>query len=187
MEVAADLRAYHALSQHAGLADLAAVAWAVMTEAAETREPEVRPERARQVAAERGIAREDAATPFGNALDVLERGPEDDAEDALARALAGHAVAAHPPQTAEAVGRTARQLLWLAARTPLDATGLLDRALRQAADAVLEEMARRKRRRERGGLPPLGPGEALVARAALASSPSAAPSPPLPPVSAPAS
>src|SRR5260370_36001446 len=174
MEVAADLRAYHALSQHAGLADLAAVAWAVMTEAAETREPEVRPERARQVAAERGIAREDAARPFGNALAVLERGPEDDAEDALARSLAGHAVAAHPPQTAEAVGRAARDLLWLAARTPFDATGFLDRALGQAADAIWEEIARRMRRHERGTLPSLGRGEALVAAAALAASPSAA-------------
>ncbi len=174
MEVDADLRAYDALSQHARLADLAAVAWAVMTEAAETREPEVRPERARQVAAERGIAREDAATPFGNALDVLERGPEDDAEEALARSLAGHAVAAHPPQTAEAVGRAARDLLWLAARTPFDATGFLDRALGQAADAIWEEIARRMRRHERGTLPSLGRGEALVAAAALAASPSAA-------------
>ena len=173
MEVDADLRAYDMLSQHARVADLAAVAWAVMTGAAETREPEVRPERARQAAAERRIGREDAATPFGNALDVLERGPEDDAEEALARALAGHAVAAHPPDTADGVGRAVRELLWLASRTPFDATGLLDRAVGQAADAMWEEIARRMRRSERGGLPALARGEMLVAAAALASSPSA--------------
>ena len=173
MEVDADLRAYDALSQHARVTDLADVAWAVMTGAAETREPEVRPERARHVAAERGIAREEAATPFGNALDVLERGPEDDAEEALARALAGHGLAKHPPQTPDAVGRATRDLLWLAARTPFDATGLLDRALGQAADAIWEEIARRMRRNERGSLPGLVRGEALVAAAALVSSPSA--------------
>src|ERR1700722_9535995 len=98
MESDPDVRAYEALSQHAHLADLVAVAHASLTETAVARRPERRPERLAEIATERRLSREDAATPFGNALDVLQRGPEDDAERALARALAAHALALHPPK-----------------------------------------------------------------------------------------
>src|SRR5579883_450954 len=96
MDVDADARAYEALSHHARLADLTSLARASMTSAAEARRLDRQPERAAQAAAELGLTREEAATPFGNALDVLARGPEDDAERALACALAAHVVAAEP-------------------------------------------------------------------------------------------
>src|ERR1700733_6029298 len=107
MEVDADARAYEALSQHLRLNDLAALTRASMTEAAETRRPERRPERVTELAAELELSREEAATPFGNALDVLERGPEDDAERALACALAGQVVALHPPKDRDEEDRLA--------------------------------------------------------------------------------
>lgn len=78
-------RAYDALSKHRRLADLAAVAGARVAGGA-----------AADKAKELGLAREDAATDFGNALDVLERAPRSDDERALAAALCAHAVAREP-------------------------------------------------------------------------------------------
>ena len=70
-----DVRAYDALSQHARIADLGAVAHALMTSAAEGRRSGRPSRRVVDLAAERAVAREEAATPFGNALEVLDRGP----------------------------------------------------------------------------------------------------------------
>jgi len=134
MEVDADARAYEALSQHPRLADLAALTRASMTGASETRRAERQPERVSEMAKELKLSRDEAATPFGNALDVLERGPEDDAERALACALAGHVVALNPPRERDDEDRLANDLLWLAAHTSFDATGLLDRALGDRGD-----------------------------------------------------
>jgi hypothetical protein len=78
-------RAYDALSRHPRLADLAAVAGAAVAGGA-----------ASDKARELGLAREGAATDFGNALEVLERGPQSDDERALASALCAHAVAREP-------------------------------------------------------------------------------------------
>jgi hypothetical protein len=170
MEVDADARAYEALSQHPRLTDLAAVTRASMTAAAEMRRPERRPERVTELAAELKLSREEAATPFGNALDVLERGPEDDAERALACALAAQVVALHPPTDRDEEDRLATDLLWLATYTPFDATGLLDRALGERATTLWDAFADRIRRIDEGKLAALGRGEALVAAVALASS-----------------
>ena len=170
MEVDADVRAFEALSLHPRMADLAALARASMTTAVETRRTERDPERLTQIAAELKLTREEAATPFGNALDVLERGPEDAAERALACALAARAVALDPPKDREAEDRLASDLLWLAAHTPFDATGLLDRALGDAATAVWDALTDRIRRIDQGKQPLLGRGEALIAAAALAMS-----------------
>jgi hypothetical protein len=170
MEVNADARAYEALSQHPRLADLAAMARASMAEATETRRAERRPERVAERATELKLPREEASTPFGNVLDVLERGPEDDAERALACALAGHVVALHPPKDREDEDKIASDLLWLATHTPFDATGLLDRALGDRATNLWDALADRIRRIDQGKLPSLGRGEALVAAVALASS-----------------
>src|SRR5450631_2538418 len=101
MEDGADTRAFDALSQHPHLADLAALARSVMTTAAETHRADPTPERVAELAKELGMTREAATTPFGNALDVLERGPEDDAERALACALAAQVVATQPPTGGE--------------------------------------------------------------------------------------
>jgi hypothetical protein len=78
-------RAYEALSKHPRVADLAAVAGAAVAGGA-----------AADKARELGLAQEDVATDFGNALEVLERGPKTDDERALASALCAHAVAREP-------------------------------------------------------------------------------------------
>lgn len=80
-------RAYDALSKHPRLADLAAVAGVRVAGSAAA---------AADKAKELGLTREDAATDFGNALEVLEREPRSDDERALAAALCAHAVACDP-------------------------------------------------------------------------------------------
>lgn len=79
-------RAHEALSKHPRLADLAAVAGAVVAGTAT----------AADEAKAKGLARDDAGTDFGNALEVLERGARSDDERALAAALCAHAVARDP-------------------------------------------------------------------------------------------
>jgi hypothetical protein len=170
MENDAEHRAYDALSQQGRLTDLTDIAHALMATAVEQRREAPQPERIALLAGERKLTREDATTPFGNALDVLERGPEDPSERALVRALAAHAVARHPPQNAEEEERAIRDLLWLATHTSFDATGLLDRALGESAAKVWAAVAERIRRIDQGAIPALGHGEAIVAAAALASS-----------------
>ncbi|HEY1697420.1 MAG TPA: hypothetical protein VGG39_34900 [Polyangiaceae bacterium] len=170
METDAEARAYEALSSHARRADLAAIARASMTAATETRKVDPQADRVTQLAQELHLAREDAATPFGNALDVLQRGPEDDAERALACALAAHAAALDPPADRDAADRLANDLVWLAAHTPFDATGLLDRCLGDTASTVWDALADRVRRLDQGKLPAAGRGEAFVAAAALVTS-----------------
>jgi hypothetical protein len=174
MQADGDVSAYEALSQHARLDDLAAAAHGFMEAAERARRAEAGSERASQIATERGLAREDAATPFGNAFDVLTRGPEDDAQRALARALAAHALRAHLPKDRDAEDREAAALLWLAAHTDFDATGLLDVALGEGATTMWDAIAERIRRIDGGQAPALGRGEALVAAIALSRSPAPA-------------
>jgi hypothetical protein len=78
-------RAYEALSKHPRLGDLAAVAGVAVAGGAVE-------EKAREL----GLTREDTATDFGDALEVLERAPKSDDERALASALCAHAVAREP-------------------------------------------------------------------------------------------
>ncbi|HSY24418.1 MAG TPA: hypothetical protein VK841_19960 [Polyangiaceae bacterium] len=170
MDSDADLRAYDALAEHPRLADLAAVTRTVMAEIARDRTASGRSARVADLAAERELRREDAETPFGNALDAVERDPEDDAQRALVRALSAHAVAANVPTDREAEDRTAADLLWLATRTPFDATGLLDRALGDGAATLWDAIAEQVRRVDRGAQAALGRGEAFVGAAALAAS-----------------
>jgi hypothetical protein len=166
--------AYDALARHPRLLDLAEIAHALMTrlaaEASSGRGDTARDEWVGGQAAERRLTRDDAATPFGNALDVLERGPEDATARALARALAAHAIAHSPPLTAPEQERAAHDLLWLAAHSEFDATGLLDQALGASAVAVWTAVADRVRRVDDGALPSLGRGEALLGAVALAAS-----------------
>jgi hypothetical protein len=124
----------------------------------------------RALADEAKLTQEDSATPFGNALAILERGPEDDAERALAKALWAHAIAEAPPKGREEEDRVATDVLWLATHTPFDAMPLLDRALGEASAELWDAITDRIRRVDQGKLPTLGRGEALVACAALAES-----------------
>jgi hypothetical protein len=173
MEVDVDVSAYQALSQHTRIADLASIADALMTSAVAARKLERPDKTVKKLADERHLAHEDAATSFGNALDVLERGPESSVEQGLARALAAHAVARRSLEDAKGLDSTAAELLWLAAHTPFDATGLIDRALGDRAAGLWDALADRIRRFDQGSLPTLGRGEALVAAVALSSSRSA--------------
>ncbi len=128
-----DVRAYDALSQHPRIADLGALAHALMTSAAEARRSGRPSRRVVDLAAERTLPRDATATAFGNALDVLDRGPSSPDERALARALAAHALAAHRPRDRAEEILAANDLLWLAVHTPFDALGLIDKAMGDAA------------------------------------------------------
>jgi hypothetical protein len=165
-----DERAYDALGAHPHAAKLASLAGKVIAEAAQSRRAERRAEDVDRLAAEVGVTREDASTEFGNAIDVLRRGPEDAAERSLARALAARSVALEPPTGDEARERSAVALLWLATHTPFDATGLIDHALGPAAGPLWETIADRVRRVDDGTLHALGRGEALLAASALVAS-----------------
>jgi hypothetical protein len=170
MELESDLRAYEALSQHPRLVDLATIARAIMARASDARQPEVERAHAEQLTTERNLSREDAATPFGNAVDVLVQGPANETERTLARALAAHALALGPPGASDDEDGRVTSVLWLATHTWFDATGLIDRALGDRAADVWEAFAARIRRHGEGTAPPSGRAEALVAAVALARS-----------------
>ena len=170
MQVDADVRAYDALVQHPRAADLAAIARSAMTEALQVKRLERRPEQVARLAAEMLLSHEQAQTPFGNALDVLQRGPEDDAERALAHALAARAFAAQPPADSDEEDRLAGDVLWLGTHTHFDATGLIDHAFGGLAPGFWKAVADRILRIDQGALPASGRGEALVGGVALASS-----------------
>ncbi len=170
MEADADARAYEALSKHPLLRDLTSITHELMASAAEARRVAPSAERVEVAVGARKLTRDDVGTAFGNALDVLSRGPEDDAERSLARALAAHAVAANRPGGAEDEARLAGELLWLAAHTPFDALGLLDVALGDGADGLWTAITDRVRRVDAGTLPAVGRCEALVGAVALGAS-----------------
>lgn len=167
----AELRAFEALAAHPRLSDLAALARTVATAAATDRKIEwAAPDKVKAQADELKITADDAATSFGNALAILERGPEDDAERALAAALWAHALAESPPKGRDDEDRIANDILWLATNTPFDALSLLDRALGDGAGDLWDALGDRVRRIDQRKLPTLGRGEALVGAHALAMS-----------------
>jgi hypothetical protein len=156
------LAAYEALARSSKLPDLVAITDKVVAEAGAARRAAWNALSTVSAAAEEAkLTRADAETPFGNALKVLESGPEGDAEHALACALWAHAIAESKRGDDD---RLAGDVLWLAAHTPFDATSLLDRALGEEASVMWVSIGDRVRRGT------LGRGEALVACAALAHS-----------------
>lgn len=172
------IRAFEALSKHEHLAELVSLTRAVAQRMVASRSLEWG---ARALAEEAKLTAEQAKTPFGDPIAILERGPEDDAERALVAALFGHVVAEEPTKEVSDEDKLADEILWLAAHTPFDATTLLDRALGEEADALWGAVAARVRRVDgakgvRGGASPpaLGRGEALLGCAAIASSSSPA-------------
>jgi hypothetical protein len=146
-----DLRAFDALGKSARLGDLVAITRAVAQSALTTKRVAWEDAaRVAELARQTNLTHEEATTPFGDALAVLERGPSDDAERGLACALMAHALAELPPKGREDEDRAASDLLWLAANTPFDATGLLDRALGDAAADLWDAIADRVRRFDQG-------------------------------------
>lgn len=79
---------------------------------------------------------DDGKTPFGDAIAVLDRGPEDEAEKTLARALGALAVATSKEIDAALVIR-------LASKSAFDPSPLLDEALDDRADALFDALADR--------------------------------------------
>ena len=170
-----EVRAFNALAKHARLGDLVTLTRELALATATARKafsPDKEKLEAR--AAELKLTKEDAATDLGNALSVLERGPEDDAERALACALYAHVLAESVPKGRDEEDKVAGDALWLATHTPFDATRLFDRALGESAGDLWGAVADRVRRVDEGKLATLGRGEAVLGCAALAMSSSEA-------------
>ncbi len=186
IEADADARALEALLQHPRREVLANLARAVMEDAARgaALPPAAQIE---ALAMDLQLVHDQASTPFGNALDVLVRGPKDDAERALSCALAalgsasrlrgpsaregdGATGAAEETGTAkaDARGQLAADLLWLAANTGLDATGLLDRVLGDGASEIWVAIADQVRAIDRANAAPSSTGRARTRAEALA-------------------
>jgi len=168
------VRAFNALANHPRLGDLVSLTRELAGEAARARKVEWKDAaKVKARADELKLGTDDAKTDFGNALAVLELGPQDDAERARAGALFAHALAESPGihggEQAEE-DRVAGDALWLATHTPFDATRLFDRALGESAGEMWGAVADRVRRVDQGKLATLGRGEALVGCAALAMS-----------------
>src|SRR6185312_3168131 len=152
-----ELRAFDALAEHPRLADLVAITRAIATTAAESRGASWQnADKVKALAEEAKLTSDDAKTELGDALGALERGPEDESQRALLRALWAHAIAEQAPKGREEEDRAASDVLWLATHTPFDATPLLDRALGDAAADLWDAVADRVRRIDRGELAPLG-------------------------------
>lgn len=115
------------------------------------------------------LSREDAATPFGNPLEVLERGVENPDEAKLLGALLAIGVAEGFPEDADEQQALTAHLVWLQAHTPARALAALDRALGERSGAIWEAAA--KIAREPASVAPdFGRTEALVAASALCES-----------------
>jgi hypothetical protein len=97
----------------------------------------------RAKAKELELGDDDGKTPFGDAIAVLARGPEDDAERSLASALGALAVATRKETEADA-----DLVLRLAGKTPYDPSALLDEALGDRADALTDALAKVAKARE---------------------------------------
>lgn len=112
-----------------------------------------------------GFTRADAETPYGNLLDILDRGVERPEERALLGALLALSLETDPPESGEPAAEVGLRLVWLAANTPCDALSALDSVLGPAPE-IWEGVARVIRAPE---LTPedFGATEELVAAAAL--------------------
>lgn len=165
------LGAYEALARAPRLADLVALALKVVGDAARQRSADwANGAHVGAAAEEAKLSRADAETKFGNALDVLSNGGDDDGSRALGGALWAHAVAESPRKQTDDEDRVAGDILWLAAHGPFDATPLLDRALGDDASDLWVAIAGRIRQILRGRGAPLGRAEVLLGAAALAGS-----------------
>jgi hypothetical protein len=173
-----ELRAFDALASHAKLSELVQIVRPLALGAADGRRAQWTDAALVLAKAEEAkLAKADAVTSFGNALDVLERGPQDEAERALACALWAHAMAeasASAREESKEEEKLAESVLWLATHTPFDATMLIDRALGDHAREMWDAIADRVRRYDAARLSAVGRGEALIGCAAIALSTSSA-------------
>lgn len=165
------LAAFDAVSRSARLSDVVALAHGVIMGVAGRRSTDGTGLAAVEaLATEASLGHDDLETPFGSIRRALACVGEGDAEAALARALAAHAVVEAARSSAEDEDRLAGDLLWLATHTQFDALDLLDRALGDEAAELWEAVFDRIKRIDRGTLRTLGRAEALVGAAALVAS-----------------
>lgn len=165
------LAAYELLTRSARLADLVSMTQQIVSEGARARvHAWAFTSKVQASAEEVRLPREDAETPFGNALDVLGTGGTSPGERALASALWAHAVAESPRHHRDDEDRLAADILWLGAHTAFDATPLLDRALGEDASLIWAAIAHRVRRITQGNEASFGRAEAVLGCAALAAS-----------------
>jgi hypothetical protein len=123
-----------------------------------------------ELAERAGLKREDAETPYGNALRALERGGAEAAGSATRALLAGllaRGVALSPPVGPGAEARVAEALLWLAANTSVDALTAIDAALGDKAAGLWLAVAALVRKIDGGSAPLLGRPGALIGAAAM--------------------
>jgi len=109
---------------------------------------------------------EDADTPFGNVVHVLQHGIENAEQQALLACLLAVGVARSLPETPEEVQALTTHLIWLAAHTTCNAFEYLDEALTDRAGVIWEAVARVVRAPQLIA-PDFGDTEALVSAAAL--------------------
>lgn len=113
-----------------------------------------------------GLTAEEAGTPFGNVLTILERGAGSAEERALLGALLALSLRDALPQDDAAALELGQQLVWLAAHTPCDALSALDSALGEDAAPLWNGVAHLLLTPESSPAD-FGRTEALVAAAAL--------------------
>ena len=126
-----------------------------------------------------GLRPEEAETRYGNALTALERAASEGAGSAprlLLATLLARGVALSPPTGADAEGRVAEALVWLAAHTPIDALPALDAAAGERAAGLWTAIGALIRRTDAGATadaaarPEVGRAEAILAAASLRAS-----------------
>lgn len=109
----------------------------------------------------------DNQTTLGDAVAVLERGPQSRSDQVLLGALLARAVASSPPAGVEAEDRAAGELLWLAAHGGVDAFASLDAALGPRASGLWGALCDLVRRIERGREAQFDRADALTGALAL--------------------
>ena len=126
-------RAAQVLSEHSARMRLYALGYDVLSRQAEGGGLFAGEKFAEQRAEAHGLTREDAETPLGNALAIVERGPERPSERALLAAAFvggfGDALAAEPESRAARVARFAEHAEWLELRTAYRVLPLVERML----------------------------------------------------------
>jgi hypothetical protein len=166
--------AFESLAGKEKLAALVEITRALASSAAEARRTDWQNEaKVKELTAESKLEEKDGVTPFGNAITVLTRGPEDASERALCAALYAHVLAETKLNAEADEDRAASDMLWLASHTPFDATALVDRALGDGAPEFLAAVYGRAERAQKRAQD--GNAELLAACLTILASEKAAP------------
>lgn len=161
------------LRRHRHGDELAKLVQALATSAFDERRPSL-DDGLDEAASRLGIDEVSAETSFGNVLRATRKGQQASAtERVMLGALLARGLGLTPPESSDAEARTAKAMLWLAAHTPVDATGALDDACPELAPRLYDHMAEALRRFDANGVvqgDALDRASAVVGVATLASS-----------------